>query len=264
MQVGEELHLHLLVGELLHPHPQEGAQVAHEAGGACGGPTGRSAGIGSPPRCPQPGGTCPTPSLPSTPSFPRVLTSTSALQELQPHVDADGPGQGVPGSTLRQLVHWGDGGTCRGREHRWVPHGNQPQHPAPAPGRCSCQVPAPSQVTCVPPPQHLVKQRAAVPKCNIPWGVPEEQCDGRGGDSEDLTPSGCGSKHISGHSVLGLGSQHRQERSTGKSPQRNSSAPCHPAGHGGLIPRACRLSGANRSPPALALPGLLAVGTGRP
>lgn len=38
MQVGEELHLHLPVGELLHPHPQEGAQVAHEAGGACGAP----------------------------------------------------------------------------------------------------------------------------------------------------------------------------------------------------------------------------------
>lgn len=35
MQVGKELHLHLPVGELLHPHPQEGAQVAHKPSGAC-------------------------------------------------------------------------------------------------------------------------------------------------------------------------------------------------------------------------------------
>lgn len=53
-------------------------------------------------------------SLPSTPSFPAVLTSTSTLQELQPHVNADSPGQGVPGSTLRQLIHWGEGGKCQG------------------------------------------------------------------------------------------------------------------------------------------------------
>lgn len=35
MQVGKEPHLHLPIGELLHPHPQEAAQVAYEASGAC-------------------------------------------------------------------------------------------------------------------------------------------------------------------------------------------------------------------------------------
>lgn len=83
-------------------------------------PTGQSVRMGCPPP-PQPrgvsipgGGTCPTLSVPSTPSFLPVLTSAAALQELQPHVDADGPGQGVPGGTLRQLVHWGHGGHVSG------------------------------------------------------------------------------------------------------------------------------------------------------
>lgn len=33
VQVGEELHLHHPIGELLHPDPQEGADVADEPGG---------------------------------------------------------------------------------------------------------------------------------------------------------------------------------------------------------------------------------------
>lgn len=43
----------------------------------------------------------------STPSFPMVLTSTSTLQELQRHIAADSPGQGVPGSARCQFIHCG-------------------------------------------------------------------------------------------------------------------------------------------------------------
>lgn len=35
VEVPEELHLDMTIGELLHPDPEEGAQVADKAGGAC-------------------------------------------------------------------------------------------------------------------------------------------------------------------------------------------------------------------------------------
>jgi len=76
---------------------------------------------------PSPRTMCLALSLPSALSFPAFLTSTSALQELQPHVDANSPGQGVPGSALRQLVHCGDGGKGQGASP------GAPWEPAPAP-----------------------------------------------------------------------------------------------------------------------------------
>lgn len=70
---------------------------------------------------------CPISSLISAPSFPVVLTSTSTLQELQPHIAADSPGQGVPGSTHCQLIHCGkcakgqDGGMGSIPGYLWEP-----------------------------------------------------------------------------------------------------------------------------------------------
>lgn len=105
---------------------------------------------------PRTGMMCPISSLVSAPSFPMVLTSTSTLQELQPHIAANSPGQSVPGSTHCQLIHCGkcangqDGGTGSIPGCQWEPAPAASAGPWP-PGLCSCQPPASLQVTSTPP-----------------------------------------------------------------------------------------------------------------